>query len=102
VAWQILIHLIQDLSLVGACIHNATTNQVRKPHIATTTLRLLGKAWRATEGNLEVIAPGTPHKISESVIFGTLFFLKMSVVRFLELITKIGIAKIGIPIRMDR
>jgi hypothetical protein len=41
----------------------------------------------------------------ESGIFGTLF-LKMSVVRFLELIDKIGIAKIGItkigiPIRMD-
>jgi hypothetical protein len=46
----------------------------------------------------------------ESVIFGTLF-LKMSVVRFLELIAKIGIpkmgiakigiAKIGIPIGMD-
>jgi hypothetical protein len=49
--------------------------------------------------------------MSESGIFGTLF-LKMSVVRFLELITKIGIAKIGItkmgiakigiPIGMDR
>jgi hypothetical protein len=32
----------------------------------------------------------------ESVIFGTLFFLKMSVVRILELIAKIAIAKIGI------
>jgi hypothetical protein len=31
----------------------------------------------------------------ESGIFGTLF-LKMSVVRFLELINKIGVAKIGI------
>ncbi len=57
--------------------------------------------------------PGTPRKMSKSVIFGTLFFfLKMSVVRFLELIAKIriakigiakiGIAKIGIPIGMDR
>jgi hypothetical protein len=41
----------------------------------------------------------------ESGIFGTLF-LKMSVVRFLEFIakigiSKIGIAKIGIPIGMD-
>jgi hypothetical protein len=50
--------------------------------------------------------PGTPRKMSESVIFGP-FFLKMSVVRFLELIAKIGIAKIGIakigiPIGMDR
>jgi hypothetical protein len=49
---------------------------------------------------------GTPRKMSESGIFGTLF-LKMSVVRFLELIAKIGIAKIGIPkigipIGMDR
>jgi hypothetical protein len=33
--------------------------------------------------------------MSESVIFGT-FFLKVSLVRFLELIAKIGIAKIGI------
>jgi hypothetical protein len=59
----------------------------------------------------EVIeGPGTPRKMFESVIFGT-FFLKMSVVRFLELIAKIriakigiakiGIAKIGIPIGMD-
>jgi hypothetical protein len=50
--------------------------------------------------------------MSESVTFGTHFFLKMSVVRFLELIAKIGIAKIGIakigiakigiPIGMDR
>jgi hypothetical protein len=38
---------------------------------------------------------GTPCKMSESGIFGTLF-LKMSVVRFLELIAKIMIAKIGI------
>jgi hypothetical protein len=42
----------------------------------------------------------------ESGIFGTLF-LKMSVVRFLELIAKIGFAKIGIaeigiPIGMDQ
>jgi hypothetical protein len=54
---------------------------------------------------------GTPRKMLKSVIFGTLFLLKMSVVRFLELIakigiakigiTKIGIAKIGIPIGMD-
>jgi hypothetical protein len=57
--------------------------------------------------------PGTPRKMSESVIFGPFFFLKMSVVRLLlELIAKIGIAKIGIakigiakigiPIGMDR
>jgi hypothetical protein len=45
---------------------------------------------------------GTLCKMLESGIFGTLF-LKMSVVRFLELIAKIGIgiAKIGIPIGMD-
>jgi hypothetical protein len=43
----------------------------------------------------EVNLAGTPRKMLESVIFGTLFW-KMSVVRFLELIAKIGIAKIGI------
>jgi hypothetical protein len=37
----------------------------------------------------------------QSLAFLALFFLKMSVVRFLELIAKIGIAKIGIPIGMD-
>jgi hypothetical protein len=52
--------------------------------------------------------PGTPRKMSESVIFGPFFFFfKCPVVRFLELIAKIGIAKIGIakigiPIGMDR
>ncbi len=63
-------------------------------------------AWSAKDGQV----PGTPRKMSASVIFGT--FLKISVVRFLELIAKIGIAKIGIakigitkigiPIGMDR
>jgi hypothetical protein len=40
-------------------------------------------------------SPGTLHKMLESGIIGSLF-LKMSVVRFLELIAKIGITKIGI------
>jgi hypothetical protein len=43
----------------------------------------------------EVSVSGMLHKMLESGIFGTLF-LKMSVVRFLELINKIGVAKIGI------
>jgi hypothetical protein len=41
--------------------------------------------------------PGTLHKKSESGIFGT-HFLKMQILRFHDLIAKIGIAKIRIPI----
>jgi hypothetical protein len=62
-ARQILIHSIQDLSLVGACRSRlityktrSTTPQPIRSGNHTTTLRLLGKARRATEGNLEVIA----------------------------------------------
>ena len=63
-ARRILIHSTQDLSLVGACgsrlitykTRSTTSQPIRPGNHATTTLRLkLGKARRATEGNLEVI-----------------------------------------------